>query len=178
MAATGNSSYPPPGHHDGTARLQHQITAKLGLGLLALTTLASAGAPPAERTLISSGSKWEALAGYSRAVVQGDWIFVSGTVGASPDGSIPAGFDAQMDNIFAILGHTLEQAGASLEDIVRIRCYLVDGAYLERMAPKLREYLGDVRPANTTVIVKLAVTGALIEIEATALRQRPPDPVR
>ena len=65
--------------------MQHQITAKLGLGLalLALTTLAPAAAPPAERTLISSGSKWEALAGYSRAVVQGDWIFVSGTVGAS-----------------------------------------------------------------------------------------------
>ena len=160
--------------------MQHQITAKLGLGLvlLALTTLAPAASPPAERTLISSGSKWEALAGYSRAVVQGDWIFVSGTVGASPDGSIPADFDAQMDNIFAILDHTLERAGASLEDIVRIRCYLVDDTYLDHMAPKLREYLGDVRPANTTVIVKLAVAGALIEIEVTALRRRPPDPVR
>jgi enamine deaminase RidA (YjgF/YER057c/UK114 family) len=160
--------------------LQHQITAKLGLGLalLALTTLAPAAAPRAERTLISSGSKWEALAGYSRAVVQGDWIFVSGTVGASPDGSIPADFDAQMDNIFAIVGDTLEQAGATLEDIVRIRCYLVDDVYLDRMAPKLREYLGDVRPANTTVIVKLAVAGALIEIEVTASRPRPADPER
>jgi len=160
--------------------LQHQITAKLGLGLalLALTTLEPAAAPRAERTLISSGSKWEALAGYSRAVVQGDWIFVSGTVGASPDGSIPADFDAQMDNIFAILGDTLEQAGAALDDIVRVRCYLVDDVYLDRMSPKLREYLGDVRPANTTVIVKLAVMGALIEIEVTALRQRTLDPVR
>ncbi len=111
-------------------------------------------------------------------MAQGDWIFVSGTVGASPDGSIPADFDAQMDNIFAIVGDTLEQAGATLEDIVRIRCYLVDDVYLDRMSPKLREYLGAVRPANTTVIVKLAVAGALIEIEVTALRRTPADPGR
>jgi enamine deaminase RidA (YjgF/YER057c/UK114 family) len=127
--------------------------------------------PPAERSLISSGSKWEDLAGYSRAVVQGDWIFVSGTVGANPDGSIPADFDAQMDNIFAIVADTLEQAEASLADIVRVRCYLVDDQHLDGLAPKLRQYLGDVRPANTTVLARLAVEGALIEIEVTALRR-------
>lgn len=147
----------------------------LSLLLATFTTLALGAEPSAERSLISSGSKWEDLAGYSRAVVQGDWIFVSGTVGANPDGSIPADFDAQMDNIFTILNDTLEQAAASLADIVRVRCYLVDDQHLDRMAPKLRQYLGDIRPANTTVLARLAVEGALVEIEVTALRRSPGD---
>ena len=145
------------------------------IGLLLLTFATPLPAePPTERVLISSGSKWEDLAGYSRAVVQGEWIFVSGTVGISPSGSLPAGFDAQMDNIFVIVGNSLAQAGASLDDIVRVRCYLVDKKYVEFIAPKLREHLGDVRPANTTVITGLAVEGALIEIEVTALRRKHP----
>jgi enamine deaminase RidA (YjgF/YER057c/UK114 family) len=127
------------------------------------------GAVPG-RTLISSGSKWEDLAAYSRAVVDGDWVFVSGTVGFNPDSSIPTEFDMQMDNIFGNIASALEKADASLKDIVRVRCFLVDPKYVEPMAAKLHQYLGEVRPTNTTVITQLAAEGALIEVEVTALR--------
>ncbi len=64
-----------------------------------------------ERTLISSGSKWEELAAYSRAVVDGDWIFLSGTVGFNPeDNMIPQDFDQQMDNIFSNISNALAKA--------------------------------------------------------------------
>lgn len=136
--------------------------------LLALPALAYGD----ERRLISSGSKWEEMAAYSRAVVDGDMIYVSGTVGFDPETSaIPAEFDAQMDRIFAILADTLAQADSGLDDIVRVRCYLVDAGHVEAMSAKLRQYLGEVRPANTTVIVGLAAEGALIEIEVTARRR-------
>lgn len=129
------------------------------------------GAVPG-RTLISSGSKWEDLAAYSRAVVDGDWVFVSGTVGFNADSSLPTDFDDQMDNIFGNISGALEKADASLNDIVRVRCFLVDTKYVEPMAKKLHQYLGNVRPANTTVITDLAAEGALIEVEVTALRRR------
>jgi enamine deaminase RidA (YjgF/YER057c/UK114 family) len=126
-----------------------------------------------ERTLISSGSKWEELAAYSRAVVDGDWIFVSGTVGIDPeDGSIPQDFDQQMDNIFNIISSALAQADAELADIVRVRCFIVGTEYVVPMSAKLRQYLADIRPANTTVVTQLAAEGALIELEVTALRRR------
>lgn len=126
-----------------------------------------------ERWRIDSGSKWEDYAAYSRAVIDGRWIFVSGTVGFNPeDSSIPEDFDAQMDQIFKNLERTLKQADSDLGDIVQLRSYLVDTKYVDAMAAKLREYLGDVRPTNTTIITDLAAEGALIEIEITALRQR------
>lgn len=140
----------------------------VALLLFALPALAE----PDERRLISSGSKWEEMAAYSRAVVDGDMIHVSGTVGFDPATSaIPADFDAQMDRIFAILADTLAQADSGLDDIVRVRCYLIDARYVEAMSAKLRQYLSDVRPANTTVITGLAAEGALIEIEVTARRR-------
>lgn len=129
------------------------------------------GAVPG-RTLISSGSKWEDLAAYSRAVVDGDWIFVSGTVGFNPDSSLPADFNMQMDNIFRNISAALAKADASLEHIVRVRCFLVDPQYVVPMSEKLHQYLGAVRPTNTTVITALAAEGALIEVEVTALRRR------
>jgi len=129
------------------------------------------GAVPG-RTLISSGSKWENLAAYSRAVVDGDWIFVSGTVGFDSDSSLPEEFDDQMDNIFRNISSALGKADSSLSDIVRVRCFLVDTKYVKPMAKKLHEYLGKVRPTNTTVITGLAAEGALIEVEVTALRGR------
>jgi len=148
-------------------------SALIALGLqMAVAANAVAAEDAAPRRLISSGSKYEELAAYSRAVVVGDWIFISGTVGFDPeDGAIPADFDAQMDQIFATLKATLAEADASLADIVRVRCFLVDGDYVMPMAAKLREYLGDIRPTNTTVITELAAQGALIEIEVTALRR-------
>jgi len=125
-----------------------------------------------QRRLISSGSAYEDIAAYSRAVVDGKWIFISGTVGLDPaTGVIPGDFDEQMDCIFATISHTLEQAGATLADIVRVRSFLVDKKDIEPMARGLSKYLDKIRPANTTVIVALPVDGAKIEIEVTALRQ-------
>jgi len=126
-----------------------------------------------ERQLISSGSKWEELAAYSRAVVDGDWIFVSGTVGFDPeDSSISPDFEKQMDQIFANIGSALDKANAGFEDIVRVRCFIVDPRYVVPMSKKLHQYLGKVRPANTTVVTQLAAEDALIEIEVTALRRK------
>ncbi len=126
-----------------------------------------------ERTLISSGSKWEELAAYSRAVVDGDWIFLSGTVGVNPeDNTIPPDFDQQMDNIFSNISNALAKADADLADIVRVRCFIVDTRYVVPMSTKLRQYLEDIRPANTTVVTQLAVSDALIELEVTALRRK------
>ena len=126
-----------------------------------------------ERTLISSGSKWEELAAYSRAVVDGDWIFLSGTVGFNPeDNTIPQDFDQQMDNIFSNVSIALANADAEFADIVRVRCFIVDTEYVVPMSAKLRQYLQDIRPANTTVVTQLAAEGALIELEVTALRRK------
>lgn len=128
--------------------------------------------PVSGRQLIKSGSKWEELAAYSRAVVVGDWIFVSGTVGFNPkDSSISPDFDVQMDQIFKNISWALAQADAELADIVSVRCFLVDPAYVEAMSRKLHQYLGSVQPTNATVIVKLAAEGALIELEVIAHRR-------
>ncbi|MBT7950434.1 MAG: RidA family protein [Gammaproteobacteria bacterium] len=126
-----------------------------------------------ERTLISSGSKWEDLAAYSRAVVDGDWIFISGTAGINPkDGSMSDNFDDQMDQIFKILESTLAEAGATLKDLVRVRCYIVDRKYVLPMSNKLHQYLDDVRPASLAIVTQLPIEGALIEIEATARKRK------
>ncbi len=75
-----------------------------------------------ERTLITSGSEWEELAAYTRAVIDGDWIFLSGTVGFDPeDRTIPQDFDQKMDNIFGNISSALAKADAELADIVRVR---------------------------------------------------------
>ncbi len=141
--------------------------------LLLSVSISAAESDGQQRMFISSGSKWEAMAAYSRAVVDGDWIFASGTVGFNPkDSSIPAGFDQQMDQIFINIGDTLNRVNARLEDIVRVRCFIVDTKYIAAMPNKLHQYLGDVRPANTTVVTQLAAEGALIEIEITALRRK------
>ena len=140
---------------------------------LVLPEIHAAESDGKERVLFSSGSKWESLAAYSRAVVDGDWIFVSGTVGFNPaDSSLPENFDRQMDNIFSNINNVLAQSGAEFEDIVRVRCYLVDVKYVEAMSRKLHQYLSKIRPTNTTVITQLAAEGALIEIEVTALKRK------
>ncbi|PCI51778.1 MAG: hypothetical protein COB49_01045 [Alphaproteobacteria bacterium] len=126
------------------------------------------------RKLISSGSKWEKMAAYSRAVVEDDWVFVSGTVGFNPkDKAIPESFDLQMDYIFQNITRALTQANSSLADIVRVRSFLTDKKYVAAMSQKLRQYLGDVLPTNTTIIVELAAEGAKVEIEVTAHKRMP-----
>ncbi|MEX1146744.1 MAG: RidA family protein [Sphingomonadales bacterium] len=123
------------------------------------------------RQKISSGSPFEEKAGYSRAVVDGDWIYVSGTVGVDPDTKqLPDSALDQAYNIFRIIEDTLGQAGATLEDVVRNRVFVTDMAHLGDVVQVLGEKFGAIRPANTTLICQIPVPGAKVEIEVTARR--------
>lgn len=128
------------------------------------------------RRHISSGSPWEALAGYSRAVVQpmpgGDWIFVAGTLGMDDpaSGRLAAGAEAQTHRALDIVERALAQAQARLDDTVRVVAYVPQRADIAAVAGVLKQRLGAARPANTTVCCPLAVDGALVELEITALR--------
>ncbi len=124
------------------------------------------------RRLISSGSSFEALAGYSRAVVQGPFVFVSGTTGFDyKAGTISDDPAAQVAQCFVNIEAALAEAGATLSDTVRIVVYLARRDLFDIVAPALGKKLGDIRPANTTVIAELADPRMLVEIEVTALRQ-------
>lgn len=125
------------------------------------------------RRLISSGSEFERRIGYSRAVVEGDWIFVSGTTGfdyrtmtIAPDAA------TQARQTFANIQAALVEAGASLADIVRVRYYVPDPADWETMTPVLGEILGEIRPAATALFCGLVDKRMKIEIEVTARRRR------
>ena len=123
------------------------------------------------RTLISSGSTFEREIGYSRAVVQGDWIFVSGTTGFDYSTmTIPEGVVAQTEQCLRNIVHALEQAGASLKDVVRVTYVLPDGAGFEQCWPVLRKHFGAVRPAAMMISAGLADPRMKIEIEVTALK--------
>ncbi len=125
------------------------------------------------RTLISSGSPFEEQIAYSRAVVQGDWIFVSGTTGFDYSTmSISPAVEAQAKQCLENISQALQEAGASLADVVRVTYILPNGSDFERCWPVLREYFGDVRPAATMISAQLLDPRMLIEIEVTALRQR------
>lgn len=124
------------------------------------------------RRFISSGSPWEALAGYSRAVADGDWVFVSGTVGADPaTGQLADGTKAQAEKSLDIIERALKEANASLMDIVRVRVYIPDPADVPTVSEVLKRRLGPARATNTTVCTPLAVPGCKVEIEVTALRR-------
>ena len=123
------------------------------------------------RTLISSGSEFEKVAGYSRAVVDDTWVFVSGTTGFDyAAGTIADDVVEQTHQTFRNIRAALERARASLDDVVRVRVYLSDARDFARVAPVLGEYLGEVRPANTTVVCQLIDPRMKIEIEVTAKR--------
>ncbi len=123
------------------------------------------------RQRISSGSSFEALAGYSRAVVDGSWVFVSGTTGFDyAAGTIAADVAAQTEQAFANLAAALAQAGASLADVVRVRIYLAERADFETVAPIVGRHFAGIRPANTTVVCALVDARMKIEIEVTALK--------
>lgn len=118
---------------------------------------------------ISSGSPFEALAGYSRAVVDDRYVHISGTVGLDPDTkTIPEDADDQARNIFRIIEQTLAEAGASLTDVVRCRVYLTNVVYLNDVVKVLGEKFAAIRPANTTLICQIPAPGAKVEIEVTA----------
>jgi enamine deaminase RidA (YjgF/YER057c/UK114 family) len=124
------------------------------------------------RKLISSGSSFEAETGYSRAVVDGDWIFVSGTTGFDyatmtiVEGDVIAQCEQTLKNIDA----ALKQAGASMADVVRVHYIFPDREDFPRCWPTLRRWFGDIRPASTMIAAGLAEARMLVEIEVTARR--------
>lgn len=123
------------------------------------------------RRFIFSGSPWEALAGHSRAVVDGRWVFVSGTVGYDARiGRLPEGAVQQAEVSLDIIERALGDAGASFSDVVRVRVYIADRADVEAVSAVVKQRLGAARAANTTVCAPLAVDEAKVEIEVTALR--------
>jgi 2-iminobutanoate/2-iminopropanoate deaminase len=124
------------------------------------------------RKLVSSGSSFEMDVGYSRAVVDGDWIFVSGTTGF--DYSTMTMSDdvvAQCRQAMRNVESALSQAGASMGDIVRVRYILPRREDFPPCWPVLKEYLGDVRPAATMIQAGLYDPRMKIEIEVTARRR-------
>ena len=125
-----------------------------------------------KRTLISSGSTFEKEIGYSRAVVQGDWIFVSGTTGYDYSTmTIAEGVRAQAEQCLKNIESALRQAGSSLSDVVRVTYILPDAKEFAECWPVLRKYFGEVRPAATMISANLLDPRMRIEIEVTALRQ-------
>ena len=123
------------------------------------------------RRLISSGSTFEKEIGYSRAVVDGEWIFVSGTTGFDYTSmTIADDIVAQTDQCLRNIESALSQAGASLRDVVRVTYILPKGEEFRQCWPTLRNYFGEVRPAATMISAGLADSRMKIEIEVTARR--------
>ena len=124
------------------------------------------------RQRISSGSTFEELAGYSRAIVDGDWVFVSGTTGFDyKAGTISADVVEQTHQCFRNIEWALEQAKAKLKHMVRIQIHLTDAADFAKIAPVIGQYCREARPANTTVVAQLIDPRMKIEIEVTARRE-------
>ncbi len=127
-----------------------------------------------ERRLISSGSTFEQEIGYSRAVVAGDWVFVSGTTGFNyATMTIEDDVAAQAEQTIRNIEHALSEAGATLADVVRVHYILPRAADFPQCWPVLRRAFGDVRPAATMIEAGLADPRMKIEIEVTALKSRP-----
>ena len=124
------------------------------------------------RQLISSGSTFEQEIGYSRAVVDGDWVFLSGTTGFDyTTMSISDSLLAQTEQCLVNIVSALRQAGSSLEDVVRVTYVLPNGADFPQCWPVLRKYFGAVRPAAMMISAGLADPRIKIEIEVTARKR-------
>jgi enamine deaminase RidA (YjgF/YER057c/UK114 family) len=123
------------------------------------------------RRLISSGSSFEREIGYSRAVVLGDWIFVSGTTGFDyASMTISDTLTDQTEQCFRNIKSALEKAGATLADVVRVTYLLTKADDFPECWPILRKYFGEIRPAATMMEARLADARIKIEIEVTACR--------
>jgi enamine deaminase RidA (YjgF/YER057c/UK114 family) len=125
------------------------------------------------RRLISSGSTFEQEIGYSRAVVDGEWIFVSGTTGFDYKAmTISDDLADQTEQCLQNIQAALEQAGASLHDVVRVLYILPKADDFPQCWPILRKHFGEVRPAATMISAGLADPRMKIEIQVTALRRQ------
>jgi len=124
-----------------------------------------------QKRLISSGSIFEEQIGYSRAVVVGEWVFVSGTTGFDyATMTISDDVVQQTEQCLKNIEAALREAGASLDDVVRVTYVLPDGQDFEPCWPVLRKYFGEARPAAMMISAGLADPRMKIEIEVTALR--------
>ncbi|MFO1268166.1 MAG: RidA family protein [Rubrivivax sp.] len=127
---------------------------------------------PAPRQLITSGSTFEAQIGYSRAVRQDPWVFVSGTTGFDyATMTIADGIEAQAEQCLKNIAAALEQAGATMADVVRVVYVLPDADDFPPCWPVLRRWFGEVRPAAMMISAGLADPRMRIEIEVTALKR-------
>jgi len=125
--------------------------------------------PP--RDSVSSGTEWETIGGYARAVRIGDRILVSGTTATGPDNQVVGAGDAtaQARYILEKIETAIRQLGGSLRDVVRTRIYLRDLADVEEVARVHGDRFGEIRPANTLVQADLVGDAYLVEIEAEAV---------
>lgn len=126
-----------------------------------------------KRKLISSGASFEDEIGYSRAVVQDNWVFVSGTTGYNYETmTISNNITEQTEQCLLNIKHALEKADATLADIVRVN-YIVPNANEFKLCwPILKKYLGTIKPAATMISAGLANKDMKIEIEVTALKSK------
>jgi enamine deaminase RidA (YjgF/YER057c/UK114 family) len=124
------------------------------------------------RTLISTGSPFEKVAGYSRAVVQGPWCFVAGTTGYDyATMTMPDDVAEQAENIMKTVSRALADAGFALDDVIRANYIVTDRVYADAVFAVVGRYFRDIRPAATMIVAELIKQEMKVEIELTALKR-------
>lgn len=124
------------------------------------------------RILISTGSPFEKVAGYSRAVVQGPWCFVAGTTGYDyATMTMPDDVAEQAENIMKTVSRALADAGFTLADVIRANYIITDRAYADAVFAVVGRYFRDIRPAATMIVAELIKPEMKVEIELTALKR-------